>query len=140
MNLLISIFIGAIVSVMILFNGTLLNISGNFASSIIIHTVGLFSIVLLILLKKSKFKLQRKIPLYLYSAGAVGVFTVVFTNISFTELGVSITLAVGMLGQSIISILIDHFGWLGMKVIKFNRKKIIGLLIISLGIFIMMFY
>lgn len=140
MNLFISIFIGILASVMILFNGTLLNISGNFASSIIIHIVGLISIVLLILLRKSKFKLQRNIPLYLYGAGAVGVFTVVFTNISFAELGVSITLALGLLGQSVISILIDHFGFLGMKVIKFKRKKLIGLLIISLGIFIMMFY
>ena len=140
MNLVISLIIGAIVSVMILFNGTLLNISGNFTSSIIIHIVGLFSIILVLLLSKSKFKIGKGIPLYLYTAGAIGVFTVVLTSLSFAKLGVTLTLALGLLGQSFISILIDHFGLLGMKPIKFNRKKCIGLLIIVVGISIMMFY
>jgi len=137
MNIIISLIIGAIVSVMILFNGTLLRISGNFTSSIIIHIVGLFSIILVLLISKSKFKINKGIPLYLYSAGAVGVFTVVLTSISFAKLGVTLTLAIGLLGQSLISILIDHFGLFNTKIIKFNRKKCIGLLIIAFGIFIM---
>jgi len=136
-NRFISIFIGAIISVMILFNGTLSNALGNFNSSIIIHIVGLISIILVLIISKSKFKIQRGIPFYLYSAGAIGVFTVVFTNLSFAKLGISLTLALGLLGQSIFSIFIDHFGLLGMKVIKFKQKKYIGLLFISFGIFIM---
>ncbi|WP_202906312.1 DMT family transporter, partial [Clostridium botulinum] len=58
-------------------------------------------------------------------------------NLSFSKLGVSLTLALGLLGQSLSSIFIDHFGLLGMKVIKFEKKKCIGLLFIILGIFIM---
>jgi len=136
-NRFISIIIGAIISVMILYNGTLSNALGNFNSSIIIHIVGLISIILVLIISKSKLKIQRGIPFYLYSAGAIGVFTVVFTNLSFTKLGVSLTLALGLLGQSIFSIFIDHFGLLGMNIVKFKRKKYIGLLFISFGIFVM---
>lgn len=139
-NRLISIIVGAIISVMILYNGTLSNALGNFSSSIIIHIVGLISIILVIILSKSKLKIHRQIPLYLYSAGAIGVFTVVFTNLSFTKLGVSLTLALGLLGQSIFSIIIDHFGMLGMRIMRFNQKKYIGLFLIAFGIFIMTIY
>ena len=139
-NRFISIIIGAIISVMILSNGTLSNAFGIFSSSIIIHIVGLIAIILVLILSKSKYKIDRQIPLYLYSAGAIGVFTVAFTNLSFAKLGVSLTLALGLLGQSIISIIIDHFGMLGMKIMRFNHKKYIGLFLIAFGIFIMTIY
>ncbi|EPY2276133.1 DMT family transporter [Clostridium sporogenes] len=136
-NNLISAFIGALIAIMTLFNGTLSNTFGNYTSSIIIHVIGLFSITFVLLITRSRFKIQKGIPVYLYSAGAIGVFSVVFSNLSFSKLGVSLTLALGLLGQSLSSIFIDHFGLLGMKVIKFEKKKCIGLLFIILGIFIM---
>lgn len=137
-NNLISAFIGTLIAIMTLFNGTLSNTFENYTSSIIIHIVGLSSIIFVVLLiTKSKLKIQKDMPLYLYSAGAIGVFSVVFSNISFSKLGVSLTLALGLLGQSLSSIFIDHFGLLGMKVIKFEKNKSIGLLFIVLGIFIM---
>jgi len=139
-NRFLSILTGAIVSVMILFNGTLSNALGNFNSSIIIHFVGLISIIFVLLISKSKFKLHKGIPFYLYSAGAIGVFTVVLTNVSFTTLGVSLTLAIGLLGQSVFSIFIDHFGLMGMKIVKFNKKKYTGLFIIAFGILVMSIY
>jgi bacterial/archaeal transporter family-2 protein len=130
-------FSGALIAIMITFNGALSNAVGNYTSSIIIHVVGLISIILVLIISKSKINLQKNIPIYLYSAGAIGVFTVIFNNLSFSALGVSITLALGLLGQSLSSIIIDHFGIFGMKVIKFEKKKIIGLLLITLGILIM---
>jgi transporter family-2 protein len=76
----------------------------------------------------------------MYSAGAISVFTVMFNNLSYVALGVSIPVALGLLGQLLTSLFFDHFGFLGMTKIKFNKKKIIGLIIISLGISIMAFF
>ncbi|MNI28988.1 hypothetical protein D3C73_827930 [compost metagenome] len=59
---------------------------------------------------------------------------------SFNYLGASLTLSLGLLGQSVASILIDHYGFLGAEVVKFNKQKLIGLIAISLGIFIMSVY
>lgn len=154
MNFLVSLFIGSITSIMILLNGTLSNALWNFTASILIHVVGLCTIILVLFIRKqqitrstitpcyneSNISLFKGIPWYLYSAGAIGVFTVLFNNLSFDQLGVSLTLALGLLGQTIISILIDHFGLFGLKKIKFNHKKYIGLFLISVGILIMTIY
>ena len=137
MNKLISAFIGALISLMIMINGSLSAAVGNYKSSIIIHIVGLISIILVLLVSKEKLIIKKGLPLYLYSAGAIGVFTVLFNNLSFQALGVSLTLALGLLGESLASILIDHYGLLGMKSIKYHSKKFIGLIFIILGIAVM---
>lgn len=137
MNNVFSLFIGALIAIMIMINGVLSNFVGNYLSTVIIHIVGLVAVVLLLIINKSKIKISKEIPLYLYSAGAIGVFTVLFNNLGFAVLGVSVPLALGLLGQSLASIIIDHFGFFGMKVLKFDIKKSVGLLLITLGIIIM---
>lgn len=132
--------IGVLISIMVAFNGVLANYIGNNYSSVIIHIVGLLGISFILLLNKNKMSIPKNIPLYMYSAGAIGVLTVLFSNISFNALGASITLSLGLLGQSVSSIMIDNYGLFGMKVSKFNKKKIIGFTLISLGIVIMTFY
>lgn len=137
MNAFISGLIGALIAVMIMLNGTLSNSFSSYSSSIIIHLVGLIALTIILIITKSRLKLQKHIPIYMYSAGAIGVFTVVFNNLSFSQLGVSVTLALGLLGQSVSSIIIDHYGLLNMKVIRFKAKKLIGLAFIIVGIAIM---
>ncbi|BCN29453.1 DMT family transporter [Anaeromicropila herbilytica] len=140
MNYFISLLIGAVNSVMVFLNGTVSDHFESFSSSIIIHTVGFIAIIAVLLLTKTKITLDRKTPLYLYSAGLIGVGTVVFSNISYLHLGVSLPLAIGLLAQTIFSIIIDHYGILGMKVIRFNPKKTIGLVLMAFGIVIMIIY
>jgi transporter family-2 protein len=140
MNYLISLIIGAITSFMILLNGTLSDGYGNYASSIIIHVSGLIAVLLILIISKTKFRLQKGTSIYLYCAGFIGVATVLFTNLSFEHLGVSLTLALGLLGQTILSIILDHFGLMGVKPSRFNPKKLIGLLFIGGGILVMTIY
>lgn len=137
---LISIFIGALIGLMVYFNGILSIYLGNYTSSVIVHLVGLIGITIVLICTKSKLKFDRSLSLFLYSAGVIGVFTVLFTNIGFMSVGASLTIALALLGQTISAIIIDHYGLLGVNVIKFNKKKLIGLSIIILGIIIMTIY
>lgn len=137
---LYSAFIGILITVMLLFNGVLSQRLGNYASAVIIHFTGFLIIGLVLLFKKIKIRFQRKLPVYLYSGGALGVFTILFNNIGFNQLGASLTLALGLLGQSLASIAIDHYGVLGAKAIKFKKEKLLGLVLISAGIIIMTLY
>ena len=137
MNNILSVLTGAFIAVMITFNGELGSRTGNYLSSVIIHIVGLMVIIGILIITKSKLKIDKEIPIYMYSAGAIGVFTVLFDNITFSTLGVSLTIALGLFGQSMASIVIDHYGLLGMKVIKFNPNKLVGLVLIILGIIVM---
>ncbi|MCI4060208.1 DMT family transporter, partial [Bacillus cereus] len=87
--------------------------------------------ILILIININKIRFDKIIPLFLYSAGAFGVFTVLFNNISFSVLGASISIALSLLGQSIASIVIDHFGLLGIKVAKFEKNILIGFCFIS---------
>lgn len=132
-----AIFIGFLVSFMILFNGTLAQYFGNLTSLVILHSVGLLSISLYLLIKKETIKINRTIPFYLFLGGALGVVLVSFNNICFSNIGISLTISLGLFGQTVMSLLVDHFGLFHMKKHPFKFKKIIGITLIFIGIFIM---
>ncbi|MCF6460422.1 MULTISPECIES: DMT family transporter [unclassified Clostridium] len=135
-----AVFIGLLIAIMVTVNGVLSGYVGDYLGVLIIHIVGFISISLILIFRKKKFDLKKDIPIYLFSGGAVGVFLVSFNNICFKNLGVSLTLSLGLFGQSIASVIIDHFGLLGMEVNKFNSKKIIGFILILVGLIIMLIY
>ena len=137
MNYFISIFTGIVLAIMISLNGGLGHISGNYASSVIIHFVGLIGIIFVLIFTKSKIKNLKGIPFYMFTGGLIGILTVLFTNIGFSGLGVSLTVSLSLLGQLITSLIIDHFGYFNMPVIEFDKKKILGLIIIIAGIYVM---
>lgn len=137
---LFSIFIGVLIGLMTSFNGILSTYMGNYTSTVIIHFVGLIGVLLVLVLKKSKLVFDKSLPLSLYSAGIIGVFTVLFCNYSFPIIGAALVTALGLFGQTLSSIVIDHYGLFGVNISKFNSKKIIGLSIILLGLIIMTIY
>ena len=137
MSYFISIFTGVILAIMISLNGELGNVAGNYASSVIIHFVGLIGILIVLIATKSKFKNLKGIPFYMFTGGLIGILTVLFTNIGFMGLGVSLTVSLSLLGQLVTSLVIDHFGYFDMPVVKFDKKKILGLVIIIAGIYVM---
>ena len=136
----LSLLIGALVAIMVAFNGELSDGLGNYSSLVIIHLVGFVIILGIMFYKKIKISFKNSLPLYLYSAGAISVFTVMFNNLSYAVLGVSIPVSLGLLGQLIASLAFDYYGFLGIPKVHFNKKKFIGLLIIVIGISIMTFF
>ena len=137
MSYFISIFTGVILAIMISLNGEVGNVAGNYASSVIIQFVGLIGILIVLIATKSKFKNLKGIPFYMFTGGLIGILTVLFTNIGFMGLGVSLTVSLSLLGQLVTSLVIDHFGYFDMPVVKFDKKKILGLVIIIAGIYVM---
>ena len=137
MNYFISIFTGIVLAIMISLNGGLGNISGNYASSVIIHFDGLIGIIFVLIFTKSKIKNLKGIPFYMFTGGLIGILTVLFTNIGFMGLGVSLTVSLSLLGQLVTSLVIDHFGYFNMTVVEFDKKKILGLIVIIAGIYVM---
>jgi len=135
-----AVLIGAFIAIMITFNGVLASYLGNYQSILVVNLVGLVAVSLILVVKRKKIELTKNIPIYLYTAGAIGVFLVFFNNLNFNYLGVSLTLSIGLLGQSITSGVIDHYGLFGMEVNKFRKEKLFGFLLILIGIAIMIFF
>ncbi|QIB70491.1 DMT family transporter [Aminipila butyrica] len=137
----LSVLAGAIIAVMIAVNGVLTAHCNIYVATVIIHVMGLIMISLILIRHRENpmpWK-NKKLPLLLYSGGLVGVATTVFNNMAFGKISMSAILAIVLLGQSVTSIVIDHFGWLDMPHQSFNKKKLIGLSFIVLGIGLIMF-
>ena len=132
--------VGVIISVMVAFNGVLAIATGNYLAAVIIHLTGMIAIILLLVIRRVKIKFNRELPIYFYSAGVVGVATILLNNLCFKNMSVSAIMALGLLGQTVCSGVIDNYGLFGAKVQKFKKEKLLGLGIISLGIAVMFIY
>jgi transporter family-2 protein len=137
MYTIFSALLGGLTAVMIFLNGELANGIGNYASSSVIHLTGLLLVVVTLRVTKSKTPFQRGVSPILLSGGALGFLTVVFANVGFMALGVSLTLALGLFGQIVSALVVDHFGWFGACQVRFDGRKIGSLALIALGITVM---
>jgi len=134
----LAIFDGILVALMVSFNGLLAFQLGNGPSLIVIHGIGLLGTILLLLVSRTSLKSIRGLPVYLFMAGALGIFNVLFNNLSFTALGATLTLSLNLVGQLLASMVLDHFGLLGLALNRINSMKLLGITIMILGIFLMM--
>ncbi len=132
----LSLLIGVVISFMIAANGDLNAAIGLHSSTVVIHVVGLTVVSIFLIVKKiNPFKNRQ--PWYLYTAGVMGVLATAGNSYAFEPLGVSAILALGLLGQTVTGIIVDHFGLFGMNVYKFKKKRVFGFLIMLVGIVFM---
>ncbi|WP_291632828.1 DMT family transporter [Clostridium sp.] len=135
-----AVFIGILIAIMVTFNGVLSNYTDQYVSILIIHIVGLIALIIILLLKKEKLRQIQNIPIYLFSAGLIGVLMVFLNNLCFNYLGASLTLSLGIFGQLVLACFIDHYGLFSLNIYRFKKKKIIGFFIILSGLVIMIRY
>lgn len=125
---------GAVIAIMILSNGIMVEVLGNTNSVMINHAIGLITALIFFRFTKNKWQSLKGIPVFYLTAGLTGLMTVYLSNISFLALGATITLMLSMFGRLVTSSLIDHFGLMGMKKYHFKRAKFIGLGLMTLGV------
>lgn len=137
MEFILAILVGTIVTIMNVFNGQLSNQVGVYLSTVIIHLVGLFTLIIIMIIKKQKISFQNHIPLILYTGGMIGVFTVLFNVMSISTIGAALVTALGLLGQMLTSLVLEYKGWLGAKKRTLTFQKVISLVIVMIGIGVM---
>jgi len=133
MHHFLALLVGLLLSIMVAANGGLAEIYGVHAASVVIHIVGLVLITSITLFKRDRLFAKGR-PWYLYLGGAIGVVTVLFTNVPFGRISVSAILALGLFGQGVLGLIVDQYGWMGMPKHAFHKKKLIGLLLVLAGI------
>ncbi|HDP5792553.1 TPA: DMT family transporter [Staphylococcus aureus] len=100
-------------------------------ASLVSFTIG--SITLLIL--TAIFNRSLK-PIY-FTGGILGMAFVTANIILMPHMGAALTTLIGMFGQILMGILIDHFGLFGSPKIAMTSRKTIGLLCILTGIILL---
>lgn len=130
---------GILVAMMIFFNGSLAEQAGLYYSTFVFHFIGLLFVWTIRIGGKSKSFRLREIPLAFFLPGGLSVVSVLLNSVCMLQLGVTLTIGISMLGQLIVSNVIDHFGLMGMPVIRFRKEKLIGMGMVFAGIGVMIF-
>ena len=134
---LLAFWIGIIISIMVAINGLLAYITGPYFSNFTYHLLGFFLIMIVFIVRKQKKFRLKEIPFIFFLPGILSVLVVVLNNVCINQMGVTLTVAISLFGQLIISGLIDNYGLFQMPVIKFRKEKLIGYSFISVGIILM---
>ncbi len=136
MYYILSVFIGFVISIMVTLNGELTSTYGVFLATVIIHICAILVLLVVLLINRQSIKIKKKIPLYYFIGGLLGVLTTVFNNYAFPFLGVSLLLSLCLLGQSATSLVLDMFHIFNHNQ-KTNNKTIFGLILLILGNIVM---
>ncbi len=123
---------------MVVVNGRLGLLIGLYLSCVVIHLIGLVGSSFIITAKKQIPFRHIKIPLKLYSGGLFGIATVLLFNAAYDKISVTALVALGLLGQAISSLLVDHYGLFEMQKRPLVKKQIPGLLMAAFGIILML--
>ena len=126
---------GILLAIMIQINGELASVVGNNMGILLIHFTGFVIICLGLLIKKIKIKYSVKLPFYFYLTGFLGVVMIGGNSLTFREIGISSTIALGLTGQIVFSMIIDYFGLFKREKVKVNKNKIVSLMLIFIGIY-----
>ena len=73
-------------------------------------------------------------PWWSWFVGIVAVVTITIAIHLFKEIGQLQALIIPMFSQLIFSLLIDHFGWFGAKVIPLGTNRILGAILLIIGV------
>jgi len=124
---------GFLIAVMVTINTSLSVNIGESYSVFIIHLTGLIILLLAAFLLKQKVRYKNSIPFWLYLGGGLGIFIVLFNNLTIQNIGVSLALSLGIAGQIITSVVLEHIGFLGTIQKKFNPSMLPGVILVLAG-------
>jgi transporter family-2 protein len=75
-------------------------------------------------------------PWWVWCGGALGAFFVTATIILVPKLGATTMVTSILAGQMVASLLLDHFGWLGYPVHPISMARVLGVLLVGVGVWL----
>ncbi len=138
MPVFLAVVAGILAAVTVAQNGALALYLGNVRATVFVHVVGLITILLWLLIRREKIRVDRATPWYAFLGGALGVLTVIGTNMSFAVLGVSVPVALMLLGQTLLGAAVDQFGLFGAPRRPFRAEHLLSFALIGGGIVVML--
>ncbi|MEM0938765.1 MAG: DMT family transporter [Bacteroidota bacterium] len=136
--ILLAIVSGAVLPIQAALNGKMGKAVGDpIYASLISFIVGSFGLLIYVLASKtplSSITQATQVNWTVWLAGILGAFYVAFMIILAPKLGVSLTFGLVVTGQLGISLIIDHFGLIGIPIHHISWQRILGILFIIAGV------
>ncbi len=125
-------------------NNKLTYFAGNpILASFISFIVGGIALGICLLFTKNPFALfhqTKDAPLIVWTGGLCGAFFVTAIIMAVPRIGVAMTFSLVILGQMLITLPIDHFGFLGTPVREINLPRVLGVLLVIAGVIVIRKY
>lgn len=84
--------------------------------------------ILVLFFGKGKLSYVSKAPKWSLLGGILGVIYLTVIVLSVPFVGVGITMTAVIIGQLIMSMVVEHFGWLGIEKTKVNKEKVFAVI------------
>jgi transporter family-2 protein len=132
---------GGLLSLMILFNGTLAAYGSLFFASWVPHLTGTVAALLFLAILRPKRAKMTSPPLWVYLGGVSGAVTVMLTSATLNSaLALSGTIALGLAGQMVFSLFADMRGLFGLPQRTPEPRDYVSLGFIIAGSLILIFF
>ena len=102
--------------------------------SFLVGTVALFVYMLLTGVPLGSLASAKDAPLIAWIGGFLGAFFVSVMATVVPRLGGALAFSAAIGGQMLVTILIDHFGWLGVPEKPINLMRVLGAALITVGV------
>lgn len=102
--------------------------------SFAVGTVVLFVYMLLTGVPFSSLATAKDAPLVAWIGGFLGAFFVSVMAMIVPKIGVALSFSLAIGGQMLATLLIDHFGWLGVPEKPINLWRVLGAAMITVGV------
>ena len=135
----IGVIAGSMITIQSVLNSALGKKTGNLGSVLVLTIVSISLLVILIFMLPSTANL-RNIPglseWYLYLGGILGVAILAAPIFLIPRIGATSTLTALVIGQLFLALIIDHFGLFSFPKVEINLIRVIGILLLVTGAFL----
>ena len=76
------------------------------------------------------------VPVWAWFGGLMGAFYVAISTVVASELGTASLLGLALLGQLAMSLVADHFGWMGLPVHPITLTRLAGVALLGAGVWL----
>ena len=102
--------------------------------SFLVGTIALFLISLLVFRPLPSSSRLADIPWWVWTGGLLGGFYVVVSAVTAPTLGAATLVALIVAGQSLASLVVDHFGWVGFEQHHVSPGRLAGMALVAAGV------
>jgi transporter family-2 protein len=139
--ILLVLVVGALTPIQATFNARLGTLLKNpFYGTLTNFFVGLAAVLLLLSVLRPELPTLKQVtavPPYLFLGGFIGVMLVTTLVITVPKIGAANAIMALVVGQLLISMLIDHNGWLGVPEHAVSLTRLLGALLLLAGLYLM---
>lgn len=141
---LLAILAGAIVPVQVGVNAVLdQQLKSPFFTSFIVFLVGAIGILISFFFTEETFPTVVTIKAsswWSWLGGLLGALYILSLIILSQYINIGLLTILALAGQLVMAIIVDHFGWFGAKVNPITYMKVLGLILIGFGIYLIKKY